>query len=70
MEKLKIGGTYKHYKGQLYKVLQIVRHSETLEEMVYYQCLYQNDLGTYWVRPIDLFVGFNELGEKRFELIE
>jgi hypothetical protein len=27
-------GIYKHYKGKLYEVIGIVRHSETLEEMI------------------------------------
>lgn len=33
------------------------RHSETLEEMALYDCLYPNDLGKTWVRPLDLFYG-------------
>ncbi len=47
-------GLYKHYKGNLYQVLGISRHSETLEEMIIYQALY----GDYalWVRPKALFM--------------
>ena len=54
---LVIGGVYEHYKGKHYRVLGLVRHSETLEELVYYECLYPNDNGQFWVRPRALFEG-------------
>jgi hypothetical protein len=60
-----IGGTYRHYKGKLYRVHGVCRHSETLEEMVYYECLYECELGQMWVRPKSLFLGLHE-GEPRF----
>lgn len=46
-------GIYKHYSGKMYQVLAVARHSETLEEVVVYQALY-NDYG-YWVRPLSMF---------------
>lgn len=48
-----IGGTYKHFKGNNYKVIGIANHSETLEKMVVYKALYGN--GDLWVRPYNLF---------------
>lgn len=51
------GQIYKHYKGKKYLVHDIVRHSETLEEMVFYETLYECDLGQMWVRPLELFTG-------------
>ena len=51
-----LGGFYQHYKGGRYKVLSLVKHSETLETLVYYQCLYDNPEGDLWVRPLAMFM--------------
>lgn len=51
-------GLYLHYKGLLVEVYEVVRHSETLEEMVYYKELSLNkDYGknSLWVRPLKMF---------------
>ncbi len=48
-------GIYKHYKGMLYRVHQVVLHSETLEAYVYYEALYHNELGQFWIRPKKMF---------------
>lgn len=53
---LRIGGLYRHYKNKPYKVHGVVRHSETLEELVYYEALYPNGLGQMWVRPLKMFL--------------
>ena len=47
-------GRYRHYKGNLYEVISVARHSETEEKLVVYRCLY----GDYslWVRPLDMFM--------------
>ena len=70
---LKIGGLYEHYKGKKYRVLNVVRHSETLEELVMYETLYDNELGKYWVRPKEMFLSSIEqdgVSKSRFQLIE
>lgn len=46
-------GRYRHYKGNDYEVVGVVRHSETLEPLVLYRPLY-NDSGL-WVRPYAMF---------------
>ena len=51
---LHIGGKYRHYKGNLYEVIGVARHSETLEEMVVYRALYGE--GGLWVRPLGMFL--------------
>lgn len=53
MQQRLIRGIYRHYKGQLYQVLDIVRHSESDEFLVLYKALYgEFDL---WVRPLAMF---------------
>ena len=42
-------GLYRLFKGGLYRVEGVARHSETLEEMVVYRALYGE--GGLWVRP-------------------
>lgn len=46
-------GTYRHFKGNEYRLIGVARHSETLEEMVVYQALY-GDRGI-WVRPAHMW---------------
>ena len=48
-------GIYKHFKGMLYRVHQVVVHSETLEDYVYYEALYTNERGQFWIRPKKMF---------------
>lgn len=46
-------GIYRHYKGNLYELLEVATHSETRERLVVYRALY----GEYgvWVRPLSMF---------------
>lgn len=72
MEELKVGGTYRHYKNKLYKLVGLAKHSETLEDYVVYEALYENETSKLWVRPRELFLGDVEVnGEKvpHFRLI-
>ena len=52
-------GVYRHFKGNLYRLITVARHSETLEEMVVYQALYGE--GGFWVRPAAMW---DEIVEK------
>lgn len=72
MEKVELG-KYQHYKGHFYKVSGEAKHSETLEEMVIYECLYDNPEGKIWVRPKKMFLENVEVnGQKipRFKYIK
>lgn len=74
MSKIK-PGKYRHYKGKLYEVIGVAKHSETLEEMVIYRALYDSEKfgkNSLWVRPEKMFL--EEVivnGEKmpRFKLV-
>ncbi len=48
MQDIRIGKIYRHYKGNLYKVLLLAKHSETVEDTVVYQSVKTGDI---WVRP-------------------
>ncbi len=64
-------GIYRHYKGQLYQVLDTVRHSESLEAMTLYRALY-GERGL-WVRPAAMFGQTLEVDgrlQARFTLVE
>jgi hypothetical protein len=56
MKELKIDGIYQHYKGMNYRIRDLARHSETLEWLVVYECLYENPGGKLWVRPMEMFL--------------
>lgn len=61
-------GKYRHFKGKEYEVLAIAKHSETLQDMVVYKCLY----GDYsiWVRPLSMFEESITRGGKTFKRFE
>ncbi len=47
-------GFYRHFKGNLYRVEDVARHSETQDEYVVYRALYGE--GGLWVRPAAMFL--------------
>jgi hypothetical protein len=52
-------GRYQHFKGQFYKVIGIARNSETNEEFVIYQALYDSEEfgnNALWLRPRAMFL--------------
>lgn len=71
-EKIK-PGIYRHYKGQLYRVITVAKHEETLEELVVYEALYNNPRSKFWARPLKVFTEKVDMGSKkqpRFEFVE
>ncbi|MDP7247528.1 MAG: DUF1653 domain-containing protein [Candidatus Peribacteraceae bacterium] len=72
MDKVLKLGIYQHYKGKKYRVLGIAKHSETLEDLVVYQALYENEVSKLWVRPLTMFceeMGVDGKKMPRFEFI-
>lgn len=67
-------GRYQHYKGQLYEVHDVAKHSETEEWMVVYTPLYGEESTRHlWVRPLDMFIQqvvVNGLSVSRFTFLE
>ena len=66
-------GYYKHYKGNVYEVIGIAKHSETLEDLVVYKACYQKEGENLWVRPLKMFAEEVECDGKkmpRFKYIE
>ena len=75
---LKIGRTYRHFKGFLAKVIAVATHTETGETLVVYECTSGgNHKDGIYARPIEMFLSemdskkYPDVKQKyRFELIE
>ena len=66
-----VGRTFRHFKGNLYRLEGFAKDSETLEVMVVYRALY-GERGL-WVRPAKMFFETVERDGrtlKRFEPVE
>ena len=64
-------GAYRHYKGNLYEVVDVATHSETEERLVIYRALY-GERGL-WVRPLEMFTETVEVDGQtvpRFALVD
>jgi len=61
-------GLYKHFKGNIYKILDTAKHSETLEEHVVYVSI--DNEADLWIRPVSMFLEVIERDGKRFQRFE
>jgi hypothetical protein len=48
----KSGEIYRHYKGDLYRVVLVAEHSNDNEWMVVYEPMYENSDAPYFTRPL------------------
>lgn len=68
MQKITVGKTYKHYKGNIYKIIALGTHSETLEDMIVYQSIKD---GQVWIRPASMWnETVDNSGTLRFKLLD
>lgn len=63
-------GKYRHYKGKEYRVIGVAKHSETQEDLVIYEALYDNEVSKLWVRPLKMFTEEITVKEKRVPRFE
>jgi hypothetical protein len=49
---IEVGKIYRHFKGMKVKIIAVCKHTETLEDMVVYEELDNNQI---WVRPLKMF---------------
>lgn len=54
MRSLELNRVYKHFKGDLYLVLDVAINSETEKKMVVYRALYGENI--LYVRDYDMFI--------------
>lgn len=48
---IKKGDKFRHFKGTVYTVIALAKHTETEEELV----IYRDEQGSTWARPVDMF---------------
>ena len=59
MKEIRPGAIVEHYKGHEYRILGKAHHSESLEELVIYQALYDSEEfgeNALWARPKEMFM--------------
>ena len=70
MKTVKPNEIYRHYKGNVYRVLCLAKHTETMEDMVVYTPASGKD--EVWARPLSMWheiVTVNGVQTPRFSLV-
>lgn len=58
---VKAGDLFYHFKGGLYTIIGVAKHTETGEKLVVYRSV---ENGTVWARPMSMFL--SEIDKKRY----
>lgn len=66
MDRFKLHGIYKHFKGDFYIIEDIAFDSETKEKLVVYRALYGDN--RLWCRPYDMF--FSEVDREKYPNVQ
>lgn len=66
MDRFKLHGIYKHFKGDFYIIEDIAFDSETKEKLVVYRALYGDN--KLWCRPYDMF--FSEVDREKYPNVQ
>lgn len=59
-EEIIIGSQWQHFKGDVMEVMEIAKHSESLEQMVIYK-----HRGEVWARPISSFLSDEDVSMRK-----
>ena len=65
-----VGGKYKHFKGNLYKVICIGYDTESDDEFPRKLVVYESLYGEHkiWIRPYDMFI--SKVDKEKYPLVE
>lgn len=66
--KIVVGGLYRHFKGELYRVEGLATHTESGDLLVIYKSATHDGTLT-WARPLDMFCETIN-GKPRFEEVK
>ncbi len=59
-EEIIIGSKWQHFKGDVMEIIEIAKHSESLEQMIIYR-----HRGEVWARPISSFLSNEDVSMRK-----